>query len=941
MAVNQDLKSAIHVVLMSSAIAATSVYAPAAVSQEVALEEVVITGSRIRRVDQETASPVFAMDRSTIEASGATSLGELMAQVPVVSGASTNPAVNNGGGDGASTVELRGLGDERTLVLLNGRRVGGIAGNGAADVNIIPINLVERVDVLKEGAGAIYGTDAVAGVVNFVTRTDLDGMELSYDFGQSGESDGRRDAVGLAWGTQGEKGSVIIGLNYNKQESISAGDRKFSRDALYLYGGTIYAFGSSRTPNGRIFLPAGSQLATDFGCSSITKNEGAAGTDIDDYRCFSGDDFYNYQPLNLIMTPQERGSVFTAANYNVNDSVEVYAQLLHNYTTSGFQIAALPFDSRSDNIVIPANNYYNPFGIGFGGIDGTNPNALWRMLGLGERRNKVQTTTDLVTLGARGTIMDTSWDWDLSGNYQGIGQQIKTSGYYLGNKFQAAIGPSFFDATSNSVVCGTPGEIISGCIPINVFDMQNPDQAAGLNTITAAYSQRATYTYKDVSLGFSGDLFEAPGGTVKAAVGAGYSENFYSFDTDTLTESQPPDFATCGLSQETCSADTRGGYDVTSLYAEVFIPLLADVPGAQALNLTLGTQYSDYSTFGDTTNSSVKLEWRPLDDLLLRATWSEVFRAPTTANLYGGKRANAPTFNDPCVGLTAADVAANPNLALVCENVPTDGTFAQPNSQVTGLFSGNPDLQPETGDVITVGFVYQPSFFGGLSVSADWWQYKLNDIITSVDVNTTADICEKTGDPTYCGYITRFQDGQVFIIDQPTLNFGKLETSGVDIGLKYLLSNTRAGSFQFSVDTTYIDKYDSTPCDICETQKVAGTFDRQYGNYADWRALASIGWSFEPFTALLSARYVAGMVIHDPDGAPGEQPDLNVPSVTYVDLTLGYTFAENLVFNVGIDNLTDEQPPIMFQNNVLNANTDVSTYDTVGMYYRASIKYKF
>ncbi len=537
--------------------------------------------------------------------------------------------------------------------------------------------------------------------------------------------------------------------------------------------------------------------------------------------------------------------------------------------------------------------------------------------------------------------MDTSWDWDLSGNYQGLGQQVKTDGYYLGNKFQAAIGPSFFDAASNSVVCGTPGNIISGCIPINVFDMQNPDQEAGLNTITAAYNQHTTYTYRDVSLGFSGDLFAAPGGMIKAAVGGGYSEFMYAFDTDTLTESQPPDFATCGISQETCSADTRGSYDVTSLYAEVFIPLLADVPGASALNLTLGTQYSDYSTFGNTTNSSVKFEWRPIDDLLLRATWSEVFRAPTVADLYSGKAANAPTFNDPCVGLTAADVAANPNLTLACENVPTDGTFAQPNSQITGLFSGNADLQPETGDVITVGFVYQPSFLGGFSVSADWWQYKLNDIITAVDVNSTADICVATGDPTYCGYITRFPDGQVFLIDQPTLNFGKLETSGVDIGLKYLLSDTRAGSFQFSVDTTYIDKYDSTPCDICETQEVAGTFDRQYGNYADWRALASVGWSFEPFSALLSARYIAGMVIHDPDGSPGVQPDLKVPSVTYLDLNLGYTFRENLTFNVGINNLTDEQPPIMFQNNVLNANTDVSTYDTIGMYYRANIKYKF
>jgi outer membrane receptor protein involved in Fe transport len=179
------------------------------------------------------------------------------------------------------------------------------------------------------------------------------------------------------------------------------------------------------------------------------------------------------------------------------------------------------------------------------------------------------------------------------------------------------------------------------------------------------------------------------------------------------------------------------------------------------------------------------------------------------------------------------------------------------------------------------------------------------------------------------------------VIQQPTLNFGTLESSGYDVGLRYALNDTPAGSFQFGVDATFIDKYDSKPCEVCETTEVAGTFDRQYGNYAEWRGLASIGWGFEPFTALLSARYVGDLVLHDPDGAPGIQPDLNVSAVTYVDLTLGYAFKKNLKINIGVDNLTDEEPPILYQNNVINANTDVSTYDVIGPFYRASIKYTF
>ena len=523
---------------------------------------------------------------------------------------------------------------------------------------------------------------------------------------------------------------------------------------------------------------------------------------------------------------------------------------------------------------------------------------------------------------------------------------MKIDGYYLSDRLKAAIGPSFLDPTSNEVVCGTPGNVITPCTPINIFDVNNPDQLDAVGTVLAQYRQSQTYTVKGGALDFTGDLFELPAGTVKAAVGAGYSEFFYKFDTDTLSTALPPNFDVCGLSQETCSSDTVGSYDVSELYAEVFVPLLADAPLASALNLTLGIRYSDYSTFGDTTNGSVKLEWRPISDLLLRASWSEVFRAPTVTDLFGGALANAPTFNDPCVGLTQGDVDANPNLALACVNVSRDGTFEQPNSQVTGIVVGSPDLQPETGDVFTAGFVYQPSFLDGLSVTVDWWQYELKDAILAydnlgLDVNTTAEVCTTTGEAFFCDLIRRAPDGGVLSIGQPSINLGKIETSGVDVGLKYRLDTGRAGSFQFGVDVTYIDKFDATPCPVCDVQEIAGTFDRQYGNYAEWRGTFSVGWGWQDFSALLTARHIDSIVIKDPDGAPGIQPDLSVPSKSYVDLNLGYEFRENLKFNVGINNLTDEQPPIMYQNNVLNGNSDASTYDYVGSYYYAGVKYKF
>jgi len=198
-----------------------------------------------------------------------------------------------------------------------------------------------------------------------------------------------------------------------------------------------------------------------------------------------------------------------------------------------------------------------------------------------------------------------------------------------------------------------------------------------------------------------------------------------------------------------------------------------------------------------------------------------------------------------------------------------------------------------------------------------------------------------SGDPQFCGLISRFPDGSIFQIQLPTSNFGTLKTSGIDAGLKYTLRDTPVGDFRFSIDATYIDKYDSVVFPGTAPIHVAGTYDRQYGNYSRVRGVAGIGWALEPFNALVSARYVDSLKLRDPDGAPGTQPALQVPSKTYLDLSLGVTLGENLKAQLSVDNVTDEAPPLLYQNNVLNSNTDVSTYDLIGTFYRASLSYKF
>jgi outer membrane receptor protein involved in Fe transport len=902
---------------------------------------VVVTGSRIRRVDLETASPVYTLDRSSIDASGVQTMGDLLQQVPSVAGAATNPQVNNGGGDGASNIELRGLSPARTLVLVNGRRIGALGYNtSAVDINSIPVNMVERVEVLKEGAGAIYGSDAIAGVVNFITRKDYDGADVSVEFGQTDRSDGQHESVSVSWGASSEKASVMLGLNWNKQDEISAGDRDFSKNALYLYNAAVVEGGSSRVPTGRVFLDPNNE-----GCGSVTRIEGTSGASLSDYRCFdTATDLYNYQPLNKILTPQERGSIFAQANYKIGDFAEAYAEILYNRTTAGWEIAELPFDSRADNVVISAQSIYNPFGVDLGGAEtpaGLNPNATWRMVPLGTRHAGYTSDGTQVNMGLRGAFGDSSWTWDVTGGYGRIDQTNNTTGYLFQPALANAFGPSFIDPGTGEPTCGTPAAPISGCVPVNIFNLFDSDLGA-LQSISADYNQTYKYSTKMAMANFTGDLAAMPAGALSLAVGAEYREQEGRFDTDFNTQATEQSlFLNCLLAQETCSGDSRGDFDVKEVYAEMFIPLVADKPGVKALNVTVGARYSDYSTFGNTTNFVGKLEYRPVSDLLIRGSWAEIFRAPTIYDLFHSPTSDAPTFTDPCEGIVAADVAANPNLAIACQNVPLDGTFAEPNGQITGSILSDPNLDAETGEVYTFGFVYDASWLPGFSVTVDFWNYKIDDPITPVDVNFTAEQCVATADPTSCNRIHRNSDGTILVITEPTANLGSLETSGVDVGFKYRLRTDTAGDFQFSLDGTYIDKYDSDPGTGAPIIHVEGTYDRQYGNIAQWRALGAIGWAFKGFDALATVRYIDSIVLHDPDGFIDNAPDLQIGSKTYLDLVLGYTLPTNTTFRLGVDNLTDEQPPLLYQNNVINANTDVSTYDTIGRAYWASIVQKF
>ncbi len=389
--IKQPLSSAIHLALLPfSTLVAMGMPTAASAQQAQAkpdatnLDRIEVTGSRIKRADLETSSPVFTIDRQSIQNSGAATVGEFLQRSPAIAGAATNPQVNNGGGAGAATVDLRGLGVNRSLVLVDGKRwIGTISNaNGAVDINSIPMALIERVEILKDGASAIYGSDAIGGVVNFILRKDFEGVEASAYFGTSSRGDASTRRLDATFGMIGEKGRLMLGTSYDKEDQVSAADRSYSSQPYQLYAGERGIGGTSRILTGRYVVPRASITGVDLSdpnCApppadptapdniTLTRIDGRSGNSQSDFRCFDNlNDVYNYQADgNLNLTPQERTSLFLSGNYQLSDNVEAFLLGSWLRTESSFFIAPLPFDGRPtvDAVPISADSMYNPFGV--------------------------------------------------------------------------------------------------------------------------------------------------------------------------------------------------------------------------------------------------------------------------------------------------------------------------------------------------------------------------------------------------------------------------------------------------------------------------------------------------------------------------------------------------------------------------------------------------
>jgi len=544
------LSSAIRLSLSLGAVAAAGTLTAQAQTTDQksqSLETIVVTGSNIRRVDIETANPVVTIDAAAIQNTGKLTLGDIVQSLPAQMNG-TNPQVNNGGGSGSATVSLRGLGTQRTLVLIDGRVVLN------KDIDAIPIAAVERVEILTSGASAIYGSSAIGGVVNVILKKNYQGAQFSADYGISDHDDGQRKGVHFLFGHTSDKGSLMAGIDYNKQDSVLQGNRKFSQAAKSLYGrnagvsasgSTIGAIppvldpsqvapgGSSTGANGRFVIPSTGPLFDHYHCRTLAHTPGTSGANaLTDYHCFVNNgtattpsDKYNYATVNLLMTPQERTTLFINGTYHLTDNVDVYLEGTHNKTSSGFQLAPDPL-TTGGGWVISKDNLYNPFGQTFTGGLG----AGLRLVAAGNRAAKTNNVTDQFSAGFKGHfgIFDQDWNWDLGSDYGHISNISTTLGLPDLAKVNLASGPSML-VNGVPTCVRTPGDAstaIAGCVPFNPFNPYTPDQAAVLASVAAPALTNTWVQERIHHLDFNGGVFNLPAGTAQLALGASYRKEY-------------------------------------------------------------------------------------------------------------------------------------------------------------------------------------------------------------------------------------------------------------------------------------------------------------------------------------------------------------------------------------------------------------------------------
>jgi iron complex outermembrane receptor protein len=906
------------------------------------LEEVVVTGSRIRRDPLNEATAIMELGYDDIKNSGQTNLGETLQNLPIT-GSAPNSSFNvpgnsgfpqDGAGIGAGAVQLslRNVGAKRTLVLVDGKRwIAGASASGVpstVDLNTIPDNVIDRVEILQDGASAIYGSDAIGGVVNIITNRDFEGFRLDAQTGEYlSDNDGESTSIGLLWGGANDTTHMILSASYADEDGVETASRDQSRfpnpnaTSCDVAGSRCSSF----TPQGRyIFGP------NYAGGASVTLNDGVlndGGANIPqfdpanpnslDYHTFTGADRFNYNGpgFNFLRTPNKR-------------KTKAAPEPLCLGNGCGNRI--------NDNFLIHVDNPYNPFGVDLSVADGTLEFFGRRPLESGGRQFFQDVDTYFVSVGLEGEFESSggrNFYWDLTGSYgENQGFQEKKNSHNAA-KLQIAMGdPAVCAATPN-------------CVPFNFFGGQGPD---GNGSITQDMLDFVTYTQRDFSeqtlvnysFNIAGDLFEMPAGTAGFAAGAEYRDQEGSFRPDPVAERGE----TAGIP----SGATAGDFDVSEYYAEVNLPLLS--ADTMYWEVSLAARYSDYSTSGSEDTYKASTLFQPLESLSLRASISTGFRAPGIGELFGGAAREDFTFLDPCADVLAQVGSANggrdtpqpQNIIDNCANPAVGGSnsaagfagvpvgYFQNNPSLSAVSAGNADLTAETSDSYTVGAVWSTevdaNWIEAFTISLDYFNLEIDDAVSSRDSSDVITACAETLDPLFCDLTPRAVSGAPDVIDNQLQNIGGIETSGYDLMINYVGPEASWGQLEATFNATFLDEYIERTANIGGGESsldragtiTSETFERAF---PELRWTTNLGWTRDRWAAAMSFRWTDEMT-----DADGEELD----SVLFTDLRVTYTPAildDGLTVSVGFNNVFDEDPPILSTSTI---NQSISMHDLQG-----------
>lgn len=978
--------------LLAGTIMATAMFAAPAHAQDTAdvttsADEstpnagIVVTGSRIQRTDLNSTSPIAVVSAEEFRLTGAVNVEQVLNTLPQVlpgvTGFSNNP------GNGAVTLNLRNLGDTRTLVLVNGRRWMFYDTNQIVDLNTIPQFLLGGVEVVTGGASAVYGSDAVAGVVNFKLR-DIEGLEVGGTYSLTGQGDGERYQFNAAIGSAFDdgRGAVTMYANYTRREAVFQDAREFSEraggDGCIVPGSTgrggigtpfpggIAAAGCTGRGGELGFIPQGSATGP-IG----TFNAGPTGAQLPyifnptggGSRLFQDPaDLYNFAPDNYLQLPQERYLLGAYGHYEFADGIEAYSELSFVRNNVSQELAPTPagvsaplfvnspfFNQQTRDLLLQ-----NP--VNTQGANYRTTQVNFRFNDIGSRNSQFSREAFRVLGGVRGGITD-NINFDAFYSFARTTNTNIQKGNISRSRFINALTNEFVPGSTTQLRCVDAAARSAGCVPLNIFGsgLATPE---ALRYLAIQATNITTSELTNVVASVNGSLFNLGLGAddIGFAFGGEYRKMNSEFIPDTFLASGDVLGFNAGL-------PTKGGYDVKEVFGEVRVPIL-EADFVHALELNGAFRYSDYSLdrVGGNWTYNFGGEFAPIPDVRFRGQYSRSVRAPNVQDLFGGASTGFPGATDPCSDRGPASERTDALRAFCVQSgVPAAAVFTravQPNAQIQADFGGNPNVGEETSDTYTFGAVIQPSFVPRLNITVDYFNITVKDTIGTRlgGMGTALSLCFNTvrnlADPTCQLFVGKRNTGTgalgltsggqnpSFVQD----NVGKLETSGVDFQVDYSLPLFE-GELGFFYLGTWLDKFRNTPVALLPLREniTEGTYGLpEYRHnfrvtYTQGPILASVRWRYEGPTEDFRVQNTFDQNTRIPNN---NLPVRSIGAWNYFDLSLSADVGENLTITGGVNNLFDKQPPVLGAQ-AEQANTRPSFFDVLGRDFFIGASFRF